>query len=241
MDAALEKGVLVRDTILVDTREQHPYTFSRWQDKVYVVKDTLTVGDYSILRYQDHVAVERKSLSDFYRSIGSERSRVMKALRRLANVAERLFVVESTATSVFDPGRHKFTRLHRNQVLGTVTSMIVDLGIPVMFADTRRMGEEIVYQFLVKAAARLTSKPEGASIPALFVKTYSYCSMCGKTRPEALRERPDLSITAWVRIAKKVDKYKRTVLGDRLAVCYECRKRIRKREAVMPPNYKWER
>lgn len=224
--------------ILIDTCEQRPYTFSRW--KAYCVRDTLKTGDYSVLGYQDHITVERKSLNDFYRSIGAERSRVLRSIRRMTSYQCRLLVVESSATSVFHPEDDKHTKLHKNSVWGSVTSILCDFGVPVFLADTRKIGEEITYRFLKRSLRRLQQHREGSGLPARFVRIYSWCSICGKSRAEALHERPDLSITAWVRMAKKVDKYKRTVLGDRLAVCYECRKRIRTKDAVLPPNYQWE-
>lgn len=224
--------------ILIDTCEQRPYTFGRW--KAYCVRDTLKTGDYSVLNYQDHITVERKSLGDFYRSIGADRSRVYRSIRRMADYQCRLLVIESSASSVFDPESNQFTRMRKNAVYGSVMSILCSYGVPVIFADTRRIGEEITYRFLEKSVRRLQQHREGSMLPARYVKIYSWCSLCGKTRAEALEERPDLGITVWVRMAKKVDKYKRTVLGDRLAVCYECRQRIRKKEATLPPNYRWE-
>lgn len=224
--------------ILIDTCEQRPYTFTRW--KTYCVRDTLKTGDYSVLNYQDHITVERKSLSDFYRSIGADRSRVFRSIKRMSNYQCRLLVIESSASSIFDPESDKFTRMNKNAVYGSITSIICSYGVPVIFADTRKIGEEITYRFLQRSTRRLQQHREGSMLPARFVRIFSWCSLCGKTRPQALAERPDLGITVWVRIAKKVDKHKRTVLGDRLAVCYECRQRIRKKEAVLPPNYQWE-
>jgi ERCC4-type nuclease len=45
--------------ILIDTREQIPFNFSRYG--VQTETDALPVGDYSIPGFEDRVAIERKS------------------------------------------------------------------------------------------------------------------------------------------------------------------------------------
>ncbi len=46
--------------IVIDSREQQPYTFA-----CEVVKAKLDAGDYSVVGFEQRVAVERKSLRDF--------------------------------------------------------------------------------------------------------------------------------------------------------------------------------
>ncbi|HEY1192336.1 MAG TPA: hypothetical protein VGE74_32230, partial [Gemmata sp.] len=70
-----ERPVRFPGTILIDTREQQPYTFAGFRaDKRDgggpLVVDTETVGlssgDYSLAGYADRIAVERKSLNDLF-------------------------------------------------------------------------------------------------------------------------------------------------------------------------------
>ena len=49
-----------RVTVVVDTREQEPYTFESGCTEV--VRRALPAGDYSIEGHEDSVAVERKTL-----------------------------------------------------------------------------------------------------------------------------------------------------------------------------------
>ena len=51
-----------RITVVVDTREQEPYSFD--SDKVSAVRKALPAGDYSLVGLEERVAVERKSLTD---------------------------------------------------------------------------------------------------------------------------------------------------------------------------------
>src|SRR5687768_5143201 len=62
-------------TIIVDTREQIPFSFSRfrgWFTKVQ--HKALTVGDYSVAGLEDVCTVERKDLADLIHSFTSCRA-----------------------------------------------------------------------------------------------------------------------------------------------------------------------
>lgn len=60
--------------VLIDTREQRPWTFSRDTTSEFV---TLTEGDYSFAGYSDRVRIERKSLADLVGSITTGRERFL--------------------------------------------------------------------------------------------------------------------------------------------------------------------
>ena len=47
--------------IIIDTREQNPYTFEKYN--VTIERAVLPVGDYSLPGFEDHVAIERKHLT----------------------------------------------------------------------------------------------------------------------------------------------------------------------------------
>jgi len=54
-----------RGTILVDTREQNPFDFSRFEGWFAgVEKKALKLGDYSVAGLEDRCVVERKALPD---------------------------------------------------------------------------------------------------------------------------------------------------------------------------------
>jgi hypothetical protein len=220
--------------IVVDTREQLPYYFGRWEGMT-VVRDTLEVGDYSLLHYRDYVAVERKSLHDFYGSIGKGHKRFFRELRQMACMKWPLLVVESRMTKVMDPEGNRFTGLKNPQVWGSVETIVQDLRIPILFAETRSIGEEATFLFLLRAHNNFQKY---VNIPMPY-KTPHLCNICWKTRIEALEERPDLGIREWCRTAVRVQEG-RVVLNDRLDLCYDCRARINRREADLPEGYQWE-
>ena len=66
--------------IVVDTREQKPYRFTRCQVK------TLPTGDYSLVGLEDCIAIERKSAADLAGSLGAGRTRFRRELERLAQL-----------------------------------------------------------------------------------------------------------------------------------------------------------
>jgi hypothetical protein len=62
-----------RATVLVDTREQNPFNFSRFKGWFAgIEKRALPLGDYSIAGLEDVCVVERKDLSDLVHSCTSE-------------------------------------------------------------------------------------------------------------------------------------------------------------------------
>src|SRR5262245_5178714 len=82
-------------TILVDSREQCPYTFDAiladsefgggWW-RVQTARLALPSGDYTLDGYASRVAVERKSMSDLFGTIGNGRERFTRELERLAKM-----------------------------------------------------------------------------------------------------------------------------------------------------------
>ena len=59
-----------RATVLVDSREQNPFDFSRFNGWFAgVEKKALKLGDYAIAGLEDRCVVERKDLSDLVHSL----------------------------------------------------------------------------------------------------------------------------------------------------------------------------
>src|SRR5262245_52113941 len=90
-------------TVVIDTREQEPYTFGglcadakdkRRPLEVRQVVRGIPAGDYSIEGYEKHVAVERKSLADLFRTVGGGRRRFERELERLCKLDIGFVMVE---------------------------------------------------------------------------------------------------------------------------------------------------
>ncbi|MDD3685119.1 MAG: ERCC4 domain-containing protein, partial [Desulfovibrio desulfuricans] len=87
-------------TILVDSREQKPFTFEHERYDVQIQPGALTVGDYSLRGLEDKVAVERKSLPDLVQCFGRERERFERELQRGAALDAFAVVIEAGWTDL---------------------------------------------------------------------------------------------------------------------------------------------
>lgn len=90
-----------RPVLLIDSREQHPFDFSRFEAWFSgIEKKALQLGDYSIAGIEDICAVERKDLSDLVHSFTAERSVFIHRLRRMAQIPHRLLVIDAALSQV---------------------------------------------------------------------------------------------------------------------------------------------
>lgn len=81
----------MRPTVIIDSREQCPFVFSRLPS----IRGCLQTGDYSFLGGQELFAVERKSIADLITCVmGENRERLERELHRLRGFRfARLLVV----------------------------------------------------------------------------------------------------------------------------------------------------
>ena len=74
-----------RPVVVVDTREQNPFSFTRFHGWFSnVEKKPLALGDYSVSGLEDVCVVERKDLNDLVRSFTVERPVFVERLRRMS-------------------------------------------------------------------------------------------------------------------------------------------------------------
>lgn len=105
-------AVLTDFAIVVDTREQLPWTFqglfsdtsARGGRRPIVVDQrvaTLQQGDYSLVGFEHLVAIERKSLPDLFGTLGQGRDRFERELTRLAELDRAAIVIEAPLGGIF--------------------------------------------------------------------------------------------------------------------------------------------
>lgn len=104
----------MEQTILVDDREKKPYSFPGME----VEQARLNVGDYTIKGFEDVFAVERKSLNDLTRSVGTDRTRFEDEIKRAQDLDNFTVVIESSVSDVY--ARRYYSKIHPNAVFGTV-------------------------------------------------------------------------------------------------------------------------
>ena len=132
--------------IVIDTREQEPYSFDEWD--VTCQRKALPAGDYSLVGYEDTVAVERKSLEDFVSTLIQGRKRFRKELKRLAQYDAACVVVEADMKHII-LGKYR-SHAHPRSILGSLVSIHVDYGIPVICCSDRQIACHFVAMFLLR-------------------------------------------------------------------------------------------
>jgi len=131
----------------VDTREQNPFNFSRFQGWFAgVKKKALPLGDYSIAGLEDVCVVERKDLSDLVHSCTVERTAFIKRLRLMAQHPHRLLVITSTLSRVKSPYVH--TSVDPNRTTQFLIAVLAGLQVPFVCSETHELGEELVGSYL---------------------------------------------------------------------------------------------
>ncbi len=138
-------------TIIADTREQLPYDFdNRW---VATVRRALPTGDYSVEGFESSIAVERKSIEDYVRSVVQDKDRFKRELARLAEYSLACVVVEAGLPDVL-LARYP-SGAHPHSVFGATVSICVDHGVPVYFCGDRQTARKFTQEYLLRGAKQL--------------------------------------------------------------------------------------
>ena len=136
-----------RATVLVDTREQNPFNFSRFKGLFAgVEKKGLALGDYFVAGLEDVCVVERKSLSDLVHSCTVERAAFINRLRLMARRPHRLLVVTSALSKVKSPYAH--ANGGPNRTTQFLVAALAGLQMPFVCSETYELGEELVASYL---------------------------------------------------------------------------------------------
>lgn len=141
-----------RISIVVDSREQMPFTFD--PSRFSVVRRALPAGDYSLDGFEQVIAIERKSLEDYVGSVVQARKRFGRELAVLAGYEFSCVVVEATLDDVLE---HRYrSAAHPNSIFGATISIIVDHGVPVFFAGDRQIACRFVEGLLARFHKKAT-------------------------------------------------------------------------------------
>ncbi|WP_081678681.1 ERCC4 domain-containing protein [Desulfocurvibacter africanus] len=131
--------------ILVDSREQAPFSFDRYECET--ASAGLATGDYSLAGLEDRVAVERKSLDDLIGCLmGAGRERFERELARAAALDRFAVVVEASFQDLAE-SRYR-SRMKPHAALQSVLAFQVRHGSPFFWAGNRAGAEYAVFHFL---------------------------------------------------------------------------------------------
>lgn len=132
--------------ILVDTREQRPFTFEHERYDVQIQPGTLSAGDYSLAGLQDKVAVERKSLPDLVQCLGRERERFERELQRGAAIDAFAVIVEASWADL--AGGNFRSQLNPHAACQSVLAFMARYRVSFLFAGSRAAAEYATWGFL---------------------------------------------------------------------------------------------
>ena len=136
-----------RPIFLVDTREQNPFDFSRFEGWFAgIQKKPLKLGDYSVAGLEDVCVVERKDLPDLIHSLTAERSVFVNRLRLMSRYPHRLLVITAALSQV--KSTYPFAGAHPNRVTQSLIAMLAGLQVPFLCTETHELGEELVASYL---------------------------------------------------------------------------------------------
>jgi len=125
----------IEPIIVIDTREQLPYSFSGRNAEI----GTLKSGDYSIKGYDDKFAIERKTLGDFAACVAGGRERFEREIQRLAKLEFAAVVIEANYDDILEADL--FTNVSRNSIINTAFKWTLKYHIPFVFVSNRAGGE----------------------------------------------------------------------------------------------------
>ncbi|MFH1738996.1 MAG: ERCC4 domain-containing protein [bacterium] len=163
-------------TIIQDTREQDPLSFSprvRVEEghlDIHPWKDSLPAGDYSIKGLEDEIIIERKSLGDLFGSMTQGRERFDRELRQFRRFRFAALVVESDWPTIL-AGTYR-SKMSVESAIGTLMSYKVKYGVNVLMAHDHQTAARLVEKILclyaeyyVRGAKSLLRASKAASRP----------------------------------------------------------------------------
>jgi len=134
--------------ILIDTREQLPFSFTRFRD-VETDRAALPAGDYSLPGFEDRIAIERKELNDLIACLmNGNRARFERELSKLRFYDLAAVVIEASLEDV-SKGRYR-SEMKPHAALQSVLAFQVRYRVPFVWAGDRAGAEYVTYSLLSK-------------------------------------------------------------------------------------------
>jgi len=92
--------------VLQDTREQTPLFGTRLPKGLVLCSTNLKDGDYSLQGFQDHIAFERKGISDLLSYCTVERDKTKAKMERFSMMDFVALIIESRESDLYRPYLH---------------------------------------------------------------------------------------------------------------------------------------
>lgn len=143
--------------VIIDTREQTPWAFV--DDLFTTERGTLVTADYTVRGLESVIVCERKSLGDAVSTVIHQFQRFRRELYRLAAMDHPLIVIEA---SVEDILAHRYeSDAEPLAVLGRLNGVMIDHGIPIVYAGNRANAETFVERWILQCVRKCGGVPDG--------------------------------------------------------------------------------
>lgn len=150
-------------TILVDKQEKAPYSFQnitadqKHGGGVYQPKTErqhLKTGDYTVAGYEKNISIERKSLSDLFKTISGRREQFRAECMRLSYMEFGVVVVEANLQDIVN-NPPPYGKVTSKTIYRTVLSWSTTGRVPWFFCGDRRFAEITTFRVLMRAWQKL--------------------------------------------------------------------------------------
>lgn len=132
--------------IAIDNREQLAYSFQDYD--CTAESSTLGTGDYSIIGFEDKIAIERKSIDDLLGCLTSGRERFEKELAR-ARSLDRFCVIVEASFEELAKGMYR-SQMRPHSACQSIIAWQIRYGTAFVFAGSRKVAEYYCHSFLAK-------------------------------------------------------------------------------------------
>jgi DNA excision repair protein ERCC-4 len=139
--------------IVVDTRDQRPWTFEGLG--VSVIRKKLETGDYSVEGLERRVTIERKSIDDWVNTVLRNRKRFYRELERMRAFDFRCVIIEGGVREIVE-GHYRST-VSAATLLGFVAEVSVVQSVPVYLAGSRAEAQTLAYSLLQMASKKISN------------------------------------------------------------------------------------
>jgi len=132
--------------LVIDTREQLPLDFRIGKVIESVSYHALKTGDYSIIGYEDKIAIERKNPNDLFGSVGKNHKRFQRELDRATSFDYFAILVEQPFNVILTKdfeGSH-FSKMRGDVVIKILYTLKFKYGIDVIFCNGRKEAKNII-------------------------------------------------------------------------------------------------
>jgi hypothetical protein len=132
--------------LIRDTWEQNGYIF-RFLSPDQVKVGTLPTRDYSIEGLEDQVTIESKSLADAFGTIGGQRRRFQRELKRMTNFKYATVVIEADWPTIYQ-SPPPYSELSPKSVRGSVIAWNIRHRVMFWTMPDRLWAEKWIFYLL---------------------------------------------------------------------------------------------